>query len=420
MWGKSQSHKYIARVKVNPLRYRYFYTQAEYNAYLHPNNSNVQNGVKPAKTFAVVPKSNATNGVVTEKAKSLASKIASGLEAFKKAVEKHRKDAEERARQKEREKVHAETQARVEHIKQENAAEAERKFRADSFIKLAKQDQEKTKRSADAIDNDTKLSDDQVKEGMKSNPTWNKLVEMVDLDADNPISDKNKEYLVNEGYMYDNETWSHFAQRQGLVYEGLTAPKSFDELKHTEGEMHDDADMYAVNHNNLWEESKKDDYMHLKDRSEYPEGSAIGWCTNCAYCTLAYDFRKRGYDVEATAASTLTSNTYDEIESWYEGGKFDKSTTVTRYHMNKMFNSSVDANGNARGQFCVMWNGGGGHSMSYEVKNGEAIIRDCQTNKKYTVDEWYKECGDYVREVAVMRTDDKELTEKALRGVKNR
>ena len=63
----------------------------------------------------------------------------------------------------------------------------------------------------------------------------------------------------------------------------------------------------------------------------------------------------------------------------------------------------------------VYWKSGGGHSMAYEIDStGRAIIRDCQVNKTYTVEEIVSKG---VSDVMYMRTDNLELTEKILNTV---
>ena len=70
---------------------------------------------------------------------------------------------------------------------------------------------------------------------------------------------------------------------------------------------------------------------------------------------------------------------------------------------------------NSRGNLMVYWEGGGGHSMAYEVDNsGKAIIRDCQTNKIRTFEQLV-EIG--VTDVSFMRTDNLEFTRKAMHTV---
>lgn len=94
---------------------------------------------------------------------------------------------------------------------------------------------------------------------------------------------------------------------------------------------------------------------------------------NCALCTTAYDLRRRGFDVQAGYARTGKMD--HDIAKYYKGGKFkhaDKSEVV----------KELEKQGSgARGHILVKWNGGGGHSMAYEVKNGKAMIVDCQVQK---------------------------------------
>lgn len=114
--------------------------------------------------------------------------------------------------------------------------------------------------------------------------------------------------------------------------------------------------------------------------------------SNCMLCTTAYDMRKRGYDVVAKKASMGYFN--QDIKNWYPKAKTvdypiikDKSTLKNIVKGNKMTVDNVvnelKKQKNARGNLCVAWMGGGGHSIVYEVVNGEVILRDCQTGKKY-------------------------------------
>ena len=55
--------------------------------------------------------------------------------------------------------------------------------------------------------------------------------------------------------------------------------------------------------------------------------------------------------------------------------------------------------------------------MVWEKENGEIIIRDCQTHKKYTFAEFTKKYYSHIDSVSAFRTDDKEFTEEALKTV---
>lgn len=169
---------------------------------------------------------------------------------------------------------------------------------------------------------------------------------------------------------------------------------------------------------------------------------------NCAYCTTAYEMRMRGYDVQA---ADYEEDTYDAlpwgIDAWYKNGDMEyispngNTVDINMYTdsnkesmHNKLFEDVLRADDdiaytaekvryaletnnppNSRGNLCVYWEGGGGHSMAYEIDSkGRIIIRDCQVNEIYTVEQLV-DMG--VRDVFYMRTDNLEFSEKALHTV---
>lgn len=109
---------------------------------------------------------------------------------------------------------------------------------------------------------------------------------------------------------------------------------------------------------------------------------------NCMLCTTAYDLRRRGYEVSANKASTGYSP--EDCTRWYKGGKVE-TIAVTEgldaRSIDKYADETIDylkkqGNG-ARGNLMVTWTTGGGHSVAYEIEDGNVVIYDCQTNKIY-------------------------------------
>ncbi len=118
---------------------------------------------------------------------------------------------------------------------------------------------------------------------------------------------------------------------------------------------------------------------------------------NCMLCTMTTEMRRRGYDVTAKKSG---NGYYDnEISRWLpgakiqrfgapnfkEGGFINNATGKT----NKAFAENVvskilksQPNG-ARGNLTVYFTAGGGHSMFYEIQNGQMIIRDGQISKTF-------------------------------------
>lgn len=144
----------------------------------------------------------------------------------------------------------------------------------------------------------------------------------------------------------------------------------------------------------------------------YPNG--IGTGMNCRRCTFAYEMRRRGLDVAATRTPTasgqnpvgllnalttdfedisqkqgmkmfLTPNAKDPISRHLNyigkgsGGlrKFKNPSPV------EIFERLAKEPERSRGELGVFWKAGGGHSMAYEIINGEAHIFDAQTGKHY-------------------------------------
>lgn len=201
-----------------------------------------------------------------------------------------------------------------------------------------------------------------------------------------------------------------------------------------------------------------------------------GYSNNCAYCTAAYDLRRRGYDVEAKPRITeeevekikndiendpkFKDATDDELlsefltrcpeypsvsnlQSWYNDPELVWHTDILhsdtdlekrykeyaeRPYDDKLRNSfhsalaramtkEIKAQGDgARGFFMTEWVVGSGHAMAYEVENGSVVIRDCQTNEK-------KDILDIIgmsKSLYFFRTDNLTPTPRILSVVRNR
>lgn len=119
--------------------------------------------------------------------------------------------------------------------------------------------------------------------------------------------------------------------------------------------------------------------------------------SNCMLCTTTYDLRRRGYDVTAEKASRGYYT--NEIRRWYPDAKTKNAYTASTYDdvlkaargkntecTQKTVKAILKQPDGARGNLTVTWGAGGGHSVVYEVKNRQVIIRDCQTNKTYKGD----------------------------------
>lgn len=159
---------------------------------------------------------------------------------------------------------------------------------------------------------------------------------------------------------------------------------------------------------------------YLKKDEEYQ-----GYWNNCANCTLTYDLRRRGYDVDAPWNGTGTYP--DTIYDWYKisnrdidhWGADNSWAPMSKSDAKAIINDIKDKYPEGSyGHFMVQWGTEdepqGGHDCVWSIENGEVIIRDCQTNEicdpeTYIMNSW---------DVEYFRADDKELTDAAYDAAK--
>lgn len=187
--------------------------------------------------------------------------------------------------------------------------------------------------------------------------------------------------------------------------------------------------------------TKESNDEHQKKVNPKFNKSTYDYSMNCSFCTAAYDLRKRGYDVEANPISTVEAYTFDEICSWYKGAKSISNVDVRNAHdatvksrddilsKKDMLLKSLKSNGEgARGHLGLYWLNGDGHDVVWEIENGEAVIRDCQSGKKVEMTDGgtgivFNMEGfppSIVYSYEYVRVDNLEPTEEILRTIRNR
>ena len=118
-------------------------------------------------------------------------------------------------------------------------------------------------------------------------------------------------------------------------------------------------------------------------------GTVEGGSYNCSLCTAAFDMRRRGYDV----AANLTADGTDHLifEQWYKGAKMSATKHLNgedKAEKVKNLTTELAKQGDgARGALTIMYSGGSGHAIAYEIVNGGVVIREAQGNKSYVLDE---------------------------------
>ena len=124
------------------------------------------------------------------------------------------------------------------------------------------------------------------------------------------------------------------------------------------------------------------------------DGITYEYSNNCSYCTMAYDLRQRGYDVEANPADPNAPVLLEDIADWYDGAEVRDPMTLAEENgvsfetmtleqaAELMEQDLLEEGEGARGHFILYWANGGGHDVIWEVENGELWLRDCQNNTK--------------------------------------
>lgn len=155
---------------------------------------------------------------------------------------------------------------------------------------------------------------------------------------------------------------------------------------------------------------------------------------NCMLCTTAYELRRRGYDVHA--GFTTTGYQSNEALKWFPKAKMEtayspssdsKKAALERARAELGLNSGKDKykqlsdtvlkHGNgARGNLMVTWAGGSGHSVVWENRNGNFVIRDCQSNKTYSKPAQIRSLLSTTTSAQVVRTDNVDFDLKAIQG----
>ena len=151
---------------------------------------------------------------------------------------------------------------------------------------------------------------------------------------------------------------------------------------------------------------------------QYSKGGV--YKNNCISCALAYDMRRRGYDVESAPIDTTSAvNGSLSVQlDFYKGEKLEifevpKDPDVAA----KQFSNRILKYGDgSRGMLRIRWKNGDGHAAVWEVDDGSVVIRDPQNNTIVDLSDYMSRAKTFY----YFRTDNLELTNKAFRFVQNR
>ncbi len=191
-------------------------------------------------------------------------------------------------------------------------------------------------------------------------------------------------------YFYSAEAYQAYLKRKDYMND---EPEFMKNLPKIDGPSSTLEDMVAIN-------------PYYYDSKQKGDG---GFTINCMNCTTTYELRKRGYDVQANrmVPSNTTLSAFN---------KMYKDPVIMRVPNKKDLVSEIENNNppNSRGNLVVSWRMGGGHSMIWETdSNGKCRILDAQVqtvhDPNYIIDN--------IRDASYVRTDNLELKEGILDAV---
>lgn len=374
-----KKHKYIARVLGKNNKYRYFYVQSEYEAYLL--------GVQKGKLSSDYEISDSEREDI-KNTKKLEKQY--GDQVYRSADE---------------------YEAQIAKDSVVKSVLAVLKKTASKFSKSGKT----PKLSNNILDiPSASLKKDGSKEGkLKRVKPNKKKVTTKPLKGHKYIA----KVKISDGtyrYFYDQDEYNAYLKKKEYQED---SPSFMDVFKKTPSMETSEEAMAKINPHVDWSYSQYKYYNDLPDEqvkklkesgkvSQKTVGDTQAYDMNCMNCTTAYELRRRGYDVEAGA--WRASNTqYASLENWYEGVKV-KEVKKTN-NLIKAIQS--DNPPGSRGNLMVQWSNGGGHSMAYEVDSkGKVHILDPQTNS--VVDE--DKLPDLISSAHYARTDNLKLKEGVL------
>lgn len=109
---------------------------------------------------------------------------------------------------------------------------------------------------------------------------------------------------------------------------------------------------------------------------------------NCVFCSIAYDMRRRGYDVIAREPKETDVYSIYDVSSWYKKPKIVEiaDTKDTKDAYDWLVSCLSEYGEGARGMVTGLWNVPPykyGHAIAWQVFSGKVEFLDGQTNGVY-------------------------------------
>lgn len=268
--------------------------------------------------------------------------------------------------------------------------------------------------------------DHSVREKSKGTKGWSKDARKENDKKDHKLTDKQKKILIGG------------AVAAGVILAGYGAyklgPKAVTALTGNDMKIDPSTGFRLLNSKGTYmEELNKINPGRVRVFSKTKNWEIIdGSSCNCMLCTTAYDLRMRGYDVRAGFAKTgfTTDDLFPKIYKNYKEtvkinpikgsvGLFGDITDGEKTYKELVQNLSQYETG-ARGNICVWWPIGGGHSMIWEKTSSGVRFLDGQTGQEYK--NFAKEILSKTRAdeaIEILRTDNLEIDPIAIKNYIN-
>ena len=149
---------------------------------------------------------------------------------------------------------------------------------------------------------------------------------------------------------------------------------------------------------------------------------------NCQRCVVAYEARRRGYDVEAQPTyqgDTLNQVAYSDDKAGVSRGRWmgafqdakpkNVSASTEKGVMSNIDKEMAGYGDGSRGVIQIFYNGGGGHVFNVERQNGKTVYIEAQTGRIKNFERTLKSVK--TDRVALVRTDNLKFSERAKKFV---
>ena len=155
-----------------------------------------------------------------------------------------------------------------------------------------------------------------------------------------------------------------------------------------------------------------------------PTGTYREFTENCQRAVVAYEARRRGYNVTAQPTFEGDKLPQDNVNGkgnarWqgaFQGAKSENVGGRTARDAQKNVEAKMKEYGNgSRAVLGVQWKNGGGHVLNVEHRNGKTYYVDAQVGAKYTPSELFNAVKP--GSVRVVRTDNLKFSDRAKKSV---